>query len=75
MRFIYKINSSYDGFTPSKSPKRLKSGRRIRLGWNHYIDVVDRNHEVWVYFHGPHAFLPASTQKVSSRRLTRAPKK
>ena len=31
-------------------------GRRLRLGWRHYIDVVEKGWECWVYFHGPHRF-------------------
>src|SRR3990172_7677500 len=58
MRFIYKINSAYDGFTPAKIPARLLAGKRIKLGWNRYVDVVDPGHEVWVYFRGPHRFEP-----------------
>ena len=55
MRFLYKIHSSYDGFRPSVLPQRLKN-RRLRLGWRHYIDVVEKGWECWVYFHGPHSF-------------------
>jgi hypothetical protein len=58
MRFIYKINSAYDGFTPARIPERLLSGSRIQLGWRRYIDVVERGHEVWVYFRGPRKFAP-----------------
>src|SRR6266404_1008690 len=28
----------------------------LRLGWDRYIDVVERGHEIWVHFRGPHAF-------------------
>ncbi|MXY32685.1 MAG: hypothetical protein F4Y60_01055 [Boseongicola sp. SB0664_bin_43] len=30
--------------------------RRLQLGWRHYIDVVEKGWECWVYFHGPHKF-------------------
>ena len=30
--------------------------KRLRLGWRHYIDVVEKGWECWVYFHGPHRF-------------------
>ena len=56
MRFLYKIHSGYDGFAPKRLPERLLPGNLLRLGWAKYIDVVDRYAEVWVYFHGPHAF-------------------
>ncbi len=55
MRFLYKINSRYDGFRPAVLPKRMQGGR-LRLGWRHYIDVVERGWECWVYFCGPHRF-------------------
>ena len=55
MKFLYKIHSAYDGFRPSVLPNRMR-GRRLRLGWRHYIDVVEKGWECWVYFHGPHRF-------------------
>ena len=55
MRFLYKIHSGYDGFRPAVLPDRME-GRRLLLGWRHYIDVVERGWECWVYFHGPHRF-------------------
>lgn len=55
MRFLYKIHSGYDGFRPRVLPERMADGR-LRLGWRHYIDVVEKGWECWVYFHGPHRF-------------------
>ena len=55
MRFLYKIHSSYDGFRPAVIPDRMH-GRQLRLGWRHYIDVVEIGWECWIYFHGPHRF-------------------
>ena len=55
MKFLYKIHSGYDGFRPEVLPDRME-GRRLRLGWRHYIDVVEKGWECWVYFHGPHRF-------------------
>lgn len=55
MRFLYKIHSSYDGFRPAVLPDRME-GHRLRLGWRHYIDVVEKGWECWLYFHGPHRF-------------------
>ena len=55
MKFLYKINSSYDGFRPKVLPERIQSGK-LRLGWRHYLDVVEKGWECWVYFHGPHSF-------------------
>jgi hypothetical protein len=58
MRFIYKINSAHNRFTPITIPKRIRSGRLLTLRWRRYIDVVENGHEVWVYFLGPHDFSP-----------------
>ena len=55
MRCLYKIYSNYDGFTPRQIPQRMEDGK-LRLGWKHYIDTVERGWECWVYFHGRHAF-------------------
>ena len=55
MRFLYKIHSGYDGFRPAVLPDRM-DGRRLRLAWRHYIEVVETGWECWVYFHGPHKF-------------------
>ena len=55
MRFLYKIHSNYDGFRPAVLPTRMED-RRLRLGWRHYIDVVEKGWECWVYFHGRHRF-------------------
>lgn len=57
MKFLYKIHSQYDGFTPRRIPDRLIEDNRLRLGWKRYIDQVNVGDEVWVYFHGPHAFV------------------
>lgn len=56
MRFLYKIYSGYDGFTPKRIPKRLLPRNELALGWTKYIEVAEEGQEVWVYFHGPHAF-------------------
>ena len=55
MKFLYKIHSGFDGFRPAVLPDRMQGGR-LRLGWRHYIDVVEKGWECWVYFHGPHRF-------------------
>src|SRR5260221_6649522 len=58
MRFLYKIHSGYDGFTPKRLASRLEGDRFLRLGWTRYVEVVEPGHEVWLYFHGPHRFEP-----------------
>jgi len=55
MKFLYKIYSGYDGFRPAVMPDRIHN-HRLRLGWKHYIDVVEKGWECWIYFHGPHKF-------------------
>ncbi len=52
MRFVYKINSSYDGFSPSKILERMRDGLYLELGWRKYIDVVSLRDEVWIVFTG-----------------------
>jgi hypothetical protein len=54
--FLYKIYSGYDGFYPRKIPSRLVRGKFLHLGWDRYIEAVEVGNEVWVFFHGPHAF-------------------
>ena len=56
MKYLYKIHSGFDGFTPKKIPDRMLHGTSLCLGWKKYLDVVDDGDEVWVYFHGPHSF-------------------
>ena len=57
MRYLYKIWSNYDGFTPKRISERLvNGGQSLVLGWERYLDVVDLGEEVWVYFHGSHRF-------------------
>lgn len=53
MRFLYKIYSGYDGFTPARIRERFIGRRQLRLGWGHYLDQVEKRDEVWVFFHGP----------------------
>jgi predicted amidophosphoribosyltransferase len=55
-KFLYKIHSGYNGFTPARIPERLLEGKRLQLGWQRYIEAVDLGDEVLVYFHGPHKF-------------------
>jgi len=56
VKYLYKIYSNYDGFTPASIPERMAEGRLLELGWEHYIDVVNVGEEVWVYFFGRHRF-------------------
>ena len=52
MKFVYKIYSPYDGFTPSEIPERTEN-EILRLGgWKRYMDVIEEGWECWVYFHG-----------------------
>ena len=57
MKFLYKINSGYDGFTPQQIPQRVsESNGRLELGWALYLDSVSLHDECWIYFRGPHKF-------------------
>lgn len=58
MKFLYKIYSGYDGFAPARIPQRLLPSKVLRLSWSRYMDSVELGDEVWIYFHGPHAFRP-----------------
>jgi hypothetical protein len=76
VKFVYKINSSYDGFRPTRIPDRLE-GKRLELGWKTYIEVVELGDEIWVYFLGRHKFEPgiyargiAEAIDYESRQLT-----
>jgi predicted amidophosphoribosyltransferase len=55
MKWLYKIWSGYNGFTPGRIPERAE-GKHIDLGWRRYIETVERGDRVWVYFYGPHRF-------------------
>ena len=37
MKFLYKVWSNYDGFTPAEIPARQLPGGLLRLGWARYI--------------------------------------
>ena len=52
MRYLYKINSAYDGFAPKKIPERLVDGRFLTLGWAKYLDELRVHDEVWIVFIG-----------------------
>lgn len=58
MRFLYKIYSGYDGFSPRRIPDRTLAGGLLSLGWTRYSDVLELGYEVWVYFHGPGVPVP-----------------
>jgi hypothetical protein len=58
LKFLYKINSRYDGFQPARIPERLEADRELRLAWDRYVESVEEGSEVWVYFKGPHNFEP-----------------
>ena len=55
MKYVYKIHSGYDGFSPRRIPERIH-GKTLRLRWQRYVDAVEPGDEIWVYFRGPHAF-------------------
>lgn len=57
MKFLYKIWSGYDGFQPAVISERRLPGGLLELGWDRYIEAVERGDEVWVYFFGSHSFV------------------
>lgn len=71
MKFLYKINSSYDGFTPGRIEQRLNDDGDLELGWNRYLDSVDTGDECWVYFVGRHSFTPGVYIKGLVREIDR----
>ncbi len=71
LRFVYKIHSGFDGFTPKRIHDRLQPGNVLQLGWKKYLDVVETGAEVWVYFHGPHAFVDGVYAKGIVRSIDR----
>ncbi len=52
MYWIYRISSSYDGFTPSEIPNRINDDRFITYNWAQYFDQIERNDVVFTYFRG-----------------------
>lgn len=55
MKYVYKIHSGFDGFTPACLPDRM-AGNVVPLGWKRYVDTVEPGDEIWVYFHGPQKY-------------------
>ncbi len=52
MRYLYKINSAFNGFSPRRIPERLVDGRFLSLGWAKYLDALNVRDEVWIVFVG-----------------------
>jgi predicted amidophosphoribosyltransferase len=52
MYYVYRIDSSYDGFTPEKIPERLENNRYLIYNWNQYIDQLERGDIVFTFFTG-----------------------
>lgn len=68
MRFAYKINSSYDRFTPAVIPERMRRNR-LKLGWKRYIEAVENGAEVWIHFRGPDRFVDGVYVKSTVRKV------
>jgi len=49
--YVYRISSSYDGFTPSKIPEKVSKGYII-YNWLQYFDQVEVGDIVFTYFTG-----------------------
>lgn len=52
MKYLYKINSTYDGFTPQKIEERLEKGTFMVYNWREYFDEVELGDIVFTYFTG-----------------------
>lgn len=52
MVFVYKINTRYGGLTPRRFVERMTDDMTASVGWRHYIDQVELNDEVWLFFLG-----------------------
>ena len=52
MKYLYKINSNYDGFTPAKIEERMEKATFLTLNWKEYFDDVELGDFVFVYFTG-----------------------
>lgn len=52
MYYVYRINSSFDGFTPKIIENRLVDDHYLIYNWNQYYDQLERNDIVFTYFTG-----------------------
>lgn len=52
MYWIYRISSSFDGFTPTEIPNRIIDSKYLVYNWAQYFDQVARNDIVFTYFRG-----------------------
>ncbi len=68
MKFAYKINSSFDGFTPAVLPERMYR-KRLTLGWKRYIETVEMDAEVWIHFRGPDRWVDGVYAEGTVRRI------
>ena len=53
MKYLYKINSSYDGFTPQKIEERLEKDTYLVYNWREYFDDLNKGDIIFTYFTGP----------------------
>jgi len=53
MNYLYKINSSFDGFTPQKIEERLEKDSYLVYNWREYFDDLSRGDIIFTYFTGP----------------------
>jgi len=52
MYYVYRISSSYDGFTPKKIESRLVDARYLEYNWNQYYDQLEKGDIVFTFFTG-----------------------
>lgn len=51
MKYLYKINSSFDGFTPQKIEERIKNGF-LTYNWREYFEDIQKGDIIFTYFVG-----------------------
>ena len=56
LKFLYRILSTYDGFTPAEIPKRITGSYCLTYNWNQYFDQVNKGDIIFTYFTGPGEF-------------------
>ena len=52
MYYVYRISSSYNGFTPKKILSRLVDVRYLEYNWNQYYDQLEKGDIVFTFFTG-----------------------
>jgi adenine/guanine phosphoribosyltransferase-like PRPP-binding protein len=68
--FIYRVNTGYDGFTPSKMEERIKHGKII-YNWCAYLEALNKGDMVLTHFSGscrPGVYLISTVAGIDIRK-------